>query len=145
MRSAIWALALCLAAPVAQAAPDWKEADVVKAVGKPVIKKTVEVDDGCTIRRYKFHESPDMALEFRCSSAGPRINVAWGQFPEKGYERKNAEALELAKRAVMHIGGNAAPVIAAVAGLSQRKVRTPSGLEANGSCVSSQCVLSFTP
>lgn len=124
------------------AATPWNEAAIVKAVGQKAITKQKEQDsgDGCMVTRYFFRKSPDMALEFRCN----RVNVAWEQFRDAGFEQKNKEATQLAQRAAAALsGGVGNEVIQAGQGVVFKRHPVPSGLAVNGSCVLPTCLLTY--
>lgn len=143
MRFTIFAAALALlAAGTASAATPWNEAAIVKAVGQRVVAKQKEQDsgDGCMVMRYFFRKSPDMALEFRCN----RVNVAWEQFRDAGFEQKNKEATQLAQRAAAALsGGVGNEVLQANQGVVFKRHPVPSGLAVNGSCVMPTCLLTY--
>lgn len=142
MRLSITALALSLLSALSMAAPKWDEAAIVKAVGvKPLSKKT-EADDGCNVKRYTFQQDPHVKLEFRCN----RVNVAWMQYPERGFERKNQTAIQLAMRAAAALSnGNGQEVAEAARGGPIRDQSMPSGLMVSGSCIADSCLLTYRP
>lgn len=132
-----------LTASASFATTPWSESAIVKAVGQKVVAKQTEKDDypaGCTVTRYFFRKSPDMALEFRCN----RVNVAWEQFRDAGFEQKNKEATQLAQRAAAALsGGVGNEVLQANQGVVFKRHPVPSGLAVNGSCVLPTCLLTY--
>lgn len=127
----------------ASATSKWDEAAIVKAVGQRVISKQKESDDyppGCTVTRYFFKKSPDAVLEFRCN----RVNVAWDQFKEKGFEQKNKEVVALAIKAAAALSQGTGREVGDVAQGNVVKNRSlTSGLTVGGSCQMSSCLLTY--
>lgn len=131
-----------LAAGAAFAATPWNEEAIVKAVGEKVLTKEKDRDsgDGCMVTRYFFRKSPDMALEFRCN----RVNVAWEQFRDAGFEQKNKTAMQLAQRAAAALsGGVGNEVLQANQGVVFKRHPVLSGLAVNGSCILPSCLLTY--
>ncbi|MBX9298792.1 hypothetical protein K5M33_10065 [Chromobacterium vaccinii] len=132
-------LALILSAPL-MAAPKWDEAAIVKAVGVKPLSKKAELDDGCNVKRYAFQKDPYVELEFKCN----RVNVAWAQFPEKGFEKKNQTAIQLATRAAAALSqGSGREIDDALKGNVLRDRSLLSGLTVGGSCSSATCLLTY--
>lgn len=140
MKPSITALALALLPALSIAAPKWDESAIVKAVGVNPLSKKAEQDGNCRLTRYYFKKEPDVALEFRCN----RVNVAWDQYPEKGYELKNQSAAKLATRAAAALSkGNGQEVAEATQGRPIRDRAMPSGLMVGGSCSMASCLLTY--
>ncbi|OHX20420.1 hypothetical protein [Chromobacterium sphagni] len=134
-------LAFSLSSPL-MAAPKWDEVAIIKAVGVKVMKKKIEQDGTCKMTSYTFKSLPDMVLEFRCN----RVNVAWDRFPEKGYEKKNQEAAQLAKLAASALSqGSGKEVDDAMSGQVMKERSLLSGLTVGGSCSSASCLLTYHP
>lgn len=75
------------------------EADLVKAIDSPVLKKAQEEDSpGCMNTRYTFGDKVfDMKLEFKCN----QINVAWTGSDDLKYEASKKQVVKLAQRTVV--------------------------------------------
>lgn len=132
---------LSLALPaLVHAAPLPTESATVRAVGSKAINKQTEQEDGCRVSRYIFQSEPRMSMEFRCN----RINVAWHQYSDKGFEAKNKTAAALAHKAAVALSsGDGREVTEAMQGSTVRSRPTPSGLTVTGSCVLPSCMLTY--
>lgn len=116
------------------------QSDLLKALGKPVEKKTEKVD-GCNLTRYKFlNKVVGVSIEFRCD----RLNLSWfnGDDPEV-VEQVKANR-ELAGKAMAALsGGDGHEVAQAVGGEVFRGKSLLSDLELRGSCQGDICLLTF--
>ncbi|UGA39258.1 hypothetical protein JOS77_06740 [Chromobacterium haemolyticum] len=140
MSALLLGLAVSATLSQASAGPLWDEAAIVKSVGVKAISKKYEQDGSCRLTRYHFKKAPDMVLEFRCN----RVNVAWDQYPEKGYEQKNKETLLLASRAAATLlQESGKEVTEAIQGKVVRNRPLSSGLSVGGSCVLASCLLTY--
>jgi len=139
MTKTILSLALIFPALV-HAGPLPDQSATVRAVGAKVITKQTEQEDGCRVSRYIFQSEPRMSMEFRCN----RINVAWHQYSEKGFDAKNKTAVALAQKAAAALSsGDGREVTEAMQGSTVRSRPTPSGLTVTGSCVLPSCMLTY--
>ncbi|OHX20422.1 hypothetical protein [Chromobacterium sphagni] len=142
MKPFLPALAITLLPVLSLAEPMWNESAIVKAVGVKPISKKAEYDDGCNVKRYAFLKDPSVVLEFRCN----RVNVAWSQYPEKGFEKKNQIALQLATRAAAALSqGRGGEIDDAMKGNVLRDRSLLSKLTVGGSCISTDCLLTYRP
>lgn len=121
-------------------APLWDEAAVIKSIGHKVVVKKSEKDDGCTVTRYFFHQSPDALIEFKCN----RVNVGWSQFNESGSAQKDKAAVAIATRAAAILSnGSGREVKEAMGGSVIKKRPTSSVLSISGSCQLGMCLLTY--
>lgn len=118
------------------------ESAIVKAVDKPVIRKSQEEDSpGCGATRYSFGDAVfDMKLEFKCD----RINVAWAASREPQNRTRVEESTRLAQRAVVALTqGNGIEVERVLTGERYKNRTFGNGLSVSGSCAMDSCLLTF--
>lgn len=131
---------------VAHATPsDDIEKSVLKAMQMKPVKTQVLTDefDSCKKnRQFFFSKNPDMVLEFRCN----RVNVYWQKYKEAGFEKKNQQAAEQARKATVILGEQQGTEFdqAVNAAAVFKGIMLQNGRKLNGSCLSgSSCLLTY--
>lgn len=121
------------------------EKSVLNAMKTKVVKTQVLTDDfdsQCKKnRQFFFSTTPDMVLEFRCN----RVNVYWEKYKDAGFEKKNQQAVEQARKAVVILGEQQGKEFdQVIAGTVFKGTLLPNGRKLNGSCASgSSCILTY--
>lgn len=132
---------------VAHATPsDDIEKSVLKAMQMKPVKTEVltdESDSRCKKdRQFFFSKGPDMVLEFRCN----RVNVYWEKYKDAGFEKKNQQAAEQARKATVILGEQQGKEFdqAVNAAAVFKGIMLQNGRKLNGSCLSgSSCLLTY--